>query len=147
MELKGVILFLSQILFLSLIQKKAQHAGSSFNILTQIQLVGKEDLHILQPSMQQYLADCKEIFEGRMKPISFLNSKVWIYNMHDRKFLYLITQYSMWNYENNPFLICKCIRSNNKVKRSYECSMWDDTSYLHRQNISQRKWNMERQII
>ena len=113
-------------------QKKAQYAGSLFNILAWMQLVGKEDLRVLQPSMQQYLTDRKEIFEGRIKPTSLLNSKVWIYNAHDRKYLYSIMQYSIWNRKNHPFLMCKCTRGNSKVKGFYECSMWDDTSYLYR---------------
>ena len=145
-ELKGVISFLSQILFPSLVQKKAQHAGSLFNILAWMQLVGKEDLRVLQPSMQQYLTNHKEIFEGRMKPTSLSNIKVWIYDMYDRKFLYLITQHSMWNRKNHPFLMCKCTRGNDKVKGFCKCIMQDDTPYLCRWNISQRKWNMERQI-
>ena len=145
-ELKGVISFSSQMLFPSLVQKKEQNAGSSFNILTWMQLVGKEELSVLQPCMKQYLADRREVFEGRMKPTVLPNSKVWTYDVHDGKFLYLITQHSMWNRKNQPFLMCKCRRGNDKVKDSRECCMWDDDAYLSRWNVSQRKWDTERGI-
>ena len=93
-ELKSVISFSSQMITPRLIQSGEIKAGSSFNILTWMQLVGKEELKILKPCMTNYLMFRRELVEGRFQFPSFLSSTIWIYDAHDGKMLYLLTQHS-----------------------------------------------------
>lgn len=142
-ELKGVISFSSQLLPPKLVQNGTVQAGSSFNILTWMQLLAKEELHVLQASMKDYLEIRRELVEGSIKSNLLPNSKLWCYDVHDGKLLYLMAQHSMWNRKNHPFLMCKCTRGRQNFDESHKCSMWSDEEYVEKWNISKTKWDIQ----
>ena len=120
-ELKGVISFSSQLLSPSHVQSKQLGAGSSFNILTWMQVMGKEDLKILTPCLSQYLLERRELIDERVKLKSVPNSKVWVYDVHDGKLLYLLTQHSRWNRRHHPYIMCNFKRGQ---------ALLDDTNHV-----------------
>ena len=138
-ELKSVISFSSQMITPRLIQSGEIKAGSSFNILTWMQLVGKEELKILKPCMTDYLMFRRELVEGRFQFPSFPSSTIWTYDVHDGKMLYLLTQHSQWNRKHHPFLMCDCQRGKG-FSINHVCSMWNDDEYSKKWNTSLRKW-------
>ena len=140
-ELKSVISFSSQILTPRLIQSGTLQAGSSFNILTWMQLIGKEELKVLRPCMSEYLSIRRELVEGRIKSPSFPSSKIWTYDVHDGKMLYLLTQHSQWNRKNHPFMMCDCKRGDAISNANHVCTMWNDINYSKKWNTSLRKWD------
>ena len=139
-ELKGVISFSSQVMIPSLVQQKVLKAGSSFNILTWMQVMAKEELGVLKACMPAYLLERRELVEGRKKSSLLPNSKVWTYDVHDGKLLYLLTQHSLWNRKFHPFLMCKCRRGSGTMDESHECTMWDDAEYKQYWKDSLLKW-------
>ena len=109
-QVKGVISFSSLLLTPKLVNEGVLLAGSSFNILTWMQILGKEELAVMKPCLMEYFNNRRELFEKRSKPSLLPNQNVCLYDMHDGKLLYLLSQHSMWNRKNHPFLLCKCKR-------------------------------------
>jgi len=138
-QVKGVISFSSLLLTPKLVNEEVLLAGSSFNILTWMQILGKEELAVMKPCLMEYFNDRRELFERRSKPSLLPNQNVCLYDMHDGKLLYLLSQHSMWNRKNHPFLLCKCKRNSNF---SHDCSMWKDEEYAEKWAVSQHKWEV-----
>lgn len=139
-EVKGVISFSSEILLTSQVQSRNLNAGSSFNILTWMQLLGKEELGVLKPALEQYLKERKNLLEGGVKCTSLPRSKIVTYDVHDGKFLYLITSHSQWNRKHSPFILCNCKRG----AWNETCAMWNDTQYTAKWKTSEKKWNVSK---
>ena len=102
----GLVSFNSQLLSPSSITKCSP--ASSLNILTWQQLVGEEKLNLLIPALKgiyKSRADMrrKELEEDGKPMHTF-------YQLHDGKMLYLLTQHSLFNRKNYPFLSYACQR-------------------------------------
>ena len=105
-NLSSVISFSSQIFAANQIEEKTIRAGSSFNILTWLQVIGKETIDVLKVVGAEYLGSRKKIVEGSMKVPSLPNSKIWCYDVHDGKMQYELTQHSKWNRKYCPNILC-----------------------------------------
>ena len=138
-QVKGVISFSSLILTAKLINGGHVQAGSSFNILIWLQILGKEEIKVMKPCLLQFLIDRRELFEERPKPTLLPNNKIYMYDLHDGKLLNLLTQHSMWNRRNHPFILCKCKRNNSFI---HYCNMWNDKQYEEKWDLSKRKWEV-----
>ena len=85
---------------------------------------------------------------------AFMNSSeqartgsVTLYDLHDRKMLYLLTQHSSWNRKNHPFLMCKCMRGDGVKDEQHQCNMMNNaevTSYWER---SKEYWEMKQEEV
>ena len=93
----------------------------------------------MKPCLLQYLIDRRELLEERSKPTLLPNNKIYMYDLHDGKLLYLLTQHSMWNRRNHPFIFCKCKRNNSFI---HDCNMWNDKQYEEKWDLSKRKWEV-----
>ena len=121
----NVVSFSSSLFTPRMINEKKIRAGESFNILTWMQVIGKENYELVSSSLKKskYWEDRKDLMEGRMKLPGLENSKVFCYECHDGKMLYNMTQHSQWNRKNHPFLLCKCRREDGLSNSSHECEM------------------------
>ena len=143
-ELKGVISFSSQIYVPSAVNSQRLAVGSSFNILTWMQVIAKEALEVIQPCMKRFLEERKAILDGDIRASSFSSKKIWTYDVHDAKFLYLITQHSLWNRRHHPFLICKCKRGES-FRVNHQCTVLTDEEYKQYWKDSSRKWEVQKE--
>ena len=84
------------------IQGKDVTAGSSLNILTWQQVIGKESFQLLSPSLKVHFEERKIL---KYKNHEFVN--YYFYYLHERKMLHLFSQHSLWNRKHMPFLLCK----------------------------------------
>ena len=146
-KVSSVISYSSQVLVPSLVQSKQLRPASSFNILTWMQILGKEELKLLLSSTSNFLKERRELYEKRVTATSYPTSKHWIYDVHDAKMLFLLTQHSQWNRKFHPFLLCKCKRGDHIFDESHECQMLNDQQYKDNWNTSKQKWEwmMEQQ--
>lgn len=44
-----------------------------------------------------------------------------LYDMHDGKMLYMLTQHSLWNRKYHPFLLCKCEHGEGVKNANHKC--------------------------
>ena len=138
-QVKGVVSFSSMLLTPKLVNEGLLHPGSSFNILTWLQILAKEELKVMKTCMQGYLQDRTELVCQQVRPSLLPRNKLFVYDMHDGKLLYLLSQHSMWNRKNFPFILCKCRRNRDDP---HDCTMWDDKEYQDHWNISKEKWDL-----
>ena len=67
-----------------------------------------------------------------------------MYDMHDGKMLYLLTQHSLFNRKHHPFLLCNCKRGAGVQDGNHQCKIINDEEQLRLYNRSKRRWdNME----
>ena len=118
----SVISFSSQIFSTNQIQEKKVAAGSSFNILTWLQVIGKEKIDLLKIVGSDYLTARKKIVEGSLTIPSCPNSKLWCYDVHDGKMHYELTQHSKWNRKYCPNLLCYCQKGDG-LKSNHTCEL------------------------
>ena len=103
-KVTSLILFSSTMFTPNQMNKKQVTVGSSLNILTWQQIRWVENLSVMLPSVNDhYIKKCELYTDTKMK-------HTLLYDMHDGKMLYLLTQHSLWNRKNHPFLLCKCKR-------------------------------------
>ena len=70
--------------------------------------------------------------------------KYFMYDMHDGKMLYLLTQHSLFNRKHHPFLLCNCKRGAGVQDGNHQCKIINDEEQLRLYNRSKRRWdNME----
>lgn len=136
-ELKNIISFSSFLYAPSWINSRKMCAGSSSNILTWQQTNGKE-------SVPHVLSFVKEHFESKKLFMDSNDlSKYSMYDVHDGKMLYLLTQHSAWNRRFQPFLLCKCKRGEgviNNMNPKFQCKMMNNRAQTHYYNKSKREW-------
>ena len=126
----SVISFSSSLVTPSMIHKQQIKGGSSFNICTWQQLMGKEDFKLMNTALTaDYWNSRKGFVDGDVSVDTLPNSKVWVYDTHDAKMLYLLLQHSLWNRKHHPFLLCKCKRGDGLTSSDHSCELWDDVSY------------------
>ena len=50
----------------------------------------------------------KKILQGACRKRFQPNQKIFLYDLHDGKMLYMLTQHSLYNRKCHPYLLCKC---------------------------------------
>ena len=142
----SVVSFSSCLLTSNMLETGLVTAGSSFNILTWLQVIGKEDLKLLTCVLPQDFWDFKRHLEtSNIKLDKLPNSKLWCYEVHDAKMLYSMLQHSQWNRIHHPFLLCKCKRTDGLENTNHECDMYNDDSYSHQWKRSVKRWEYKQQ--
>ena len=63
-----------------------------------------------------------------------------MYDLHDGKVLYLLTQHSLFNRKHYPFLLCKCQRGAGVKDPNHKCVMILDEEHCQWYNRSLRRW-------
>ena len=106
-KVSTVISYSSSMLTSSMITSKQVKAGSSFNICTWMQVLGKEEFTTLNGSLSNYFQSRQEYTSGTKKIQHLPNSKVYCYDVHDGKMMYMLFQHSVWNRKHHPFIMCK----------------------------------------
>ncbi len=131
-KITSVISYSSSIITPSLIQTKQIKAGSSFSILTWMQIIGKEDLSTMKHSLNTYFDKRRKYTEGsRLGLIPKYNqSNMYCYDIHDGKMIYLLLQHLQWNRKYHPYAFCTCKKGSGVVQNDdEECVMWTDEKY------------------
>ena len=85
--------------------KEGVTACSSLNILTWMQLRGKETTEVMLPSVEEYFSSKHEIRTSLKEDGS---KKYDLYNMHDGKMFYCLLYHSQWSRKHYPLLTCDC---------------------------------------
>ena len=95
-------------------------------ILTWKQVIGdKKVVHVFPAVKDLY----KELGIG-INRNSLNGRKLSVYEVHDCKMIYSLTQHSAWNRKYNPFLLCDCHRGDGVVDSDHVCTIeriWSDT--------------------
>ena len=138
----SVISFSSSLLTKRHIQDNLISAGQSCNILTWLQVVGKEDPSLVKECLHSnYFIDRTNIVENGLQNPSLKNSSVFCLHVDDVKMLYVMTQHSLWNRKHHPFLLCKCKRGETTNNEEHVCTPVTDEEYKNDWNRSLRRWD------
>ena len=131
---KSVVSFSSQII------ATGTSAANSFNILTWQQMLGDEKPCNIFPSLENVYKEKLELRQNGIRENGIAGSKFCLYDLHDGKMLYMLTQHSLFNQKHYPFLLCKCKRgegvSNNG---SHVCEMISHTEQIRLYKQSKRR--------
>ena len=119
----GIISFNSQMLCKSLISKISP--SGSTNILTWQQIVGEEKLSTLLPALKDAY-QTKMNIRNREKSQEEGKPMHVMYDLHDGKMLYLLTQHSLYNRRYHPFLLCDCSRGAGVMNNNHQCRIIPD---------------------
>ena len=66
---------------------------------------------------------------------------IFLYDIHDGKILYILTQHSLWNRLHYPFLSCKCQRGEGVKNKNHICEVLSNEEHIYHWEQSKRKWN------
>ena len=100
----SIISFSSQLLSESSIHNIGSSAESG-NIFTWMQQLGQEKPENLFPVLREIYKEKYNITVNRV------GEEVYLYDMHDGKMLYILTQNSLYIRKHHPYLLCRCKRS------------------------------------
>ena len=105
----NIISFSSSVFTPSMINSRTIDSGSSFNILTWIQVMAKETFDVMKSSLDidEYWKLRKSLSNGNISCKTCPNAKVSVYGIHDGKMIYSLLQHSQWNRKHHLFLLCK----------------------------------------
>ena len=134
----GIISFNSQLISPSAISEVSP--ASTRNILTWQQVVGDEKFDTLLPALNKIYESKaairrKEASEGKVQHV--------MYDLHDGKMLYLLTQHSLFNRKHHPFLLCACQRGAGVKDKNHRCEIISDKDQNHWFQRSSRRWNLK----
>ena len=90
--------------------KAGYSTAASRNILTWQQMIGKESYANMMPILEPIYERKEAILNNNITIESNIinkNSKITLYDLHDGKMLYLLTQHSLFNWKFHPFLLYK----------------------------------------
>ena len=139
-KITSVISFSTTLYSPSWIRNEIISAGSSLNILTWQQLVGTESSSLILPAVKPYF---NQRYLLSQKPSK---QSYCFYDIHDGKMLYMLTQHSLWNRKNKPFLLCTCLRGEGvKNNKTHECKVLNEERQLQLYNRSKRRWELKRE--
>ena len=131
--------------------KAGYSTSASRNILTWQQMIGTESYANLMPVLEPIYERKKAVLNNnlRIEPdCKFINknSKITLYDLHDGKMLYLLTQHSLYNRKFHPFLLCKCQRGEGVINNmNHECKIISHEEQIHYYNRSIRRWKNKRE--
>ena len=134
----GIISFNSQMISPSSISSCSP--ASSTNILTWQQVVGDEKFATLFPALNNIYKCKAEIRQREELEVGEGKRKHFMYDLHDGKMLYLLTQHSLFNRKHYPFLLCKCQRGAGVKDPNHKCVMISDEEHCQWYNRSLRRW-------
>ena len=84
---------------------------------------------------------CKrEIIEDKYKEKFGADKNIFLYDMHDGKMLYALTQHSAYNRKYHPFLLCKCGPGDGVRDPSHVCLLIEHDKQVERFERSKTKW-------
>ena len=134
----NVVSYSSQLLTSSTVSAGAKPA-SSWNILTWMQISGKEKCANIFPAIQDVYK------EKRLLRADNTNANIDCYEMHDGKMIYQLTQHSLYSRKHHPMLLCKCKRGEGVRDLDHSCTIIGDSDQLEYYNRSERRWNRKRE--
>ena len=147
-KVTSIINFSSSISTTNMIQHRHVQAGSSLNILTWQQMIAKEELSTMLPALQSFLASRKKYVADAYPLQQHPRSKLWCYDLHDVKMLYLLTQHSLWNRKHHPFLLCSCKRNIGVLNNEeHICKFTTDDQYKIAWQRSLKRWEAKRRRL
>jgi len=112
--------------------------SSSWNILTWMQISGKEKCANIFPVIQQVYKEKKLLRADTM------NDNIDCYEMHDGKMIYQLTQHSLYSWKYHTILLCKCKRGEDVQDIDHSCTIIEDSDQLEYYNRSERRWNQKK---
>ena len=128
-----VISFSSKILDYNSLIKNITTPASSLDLLTWCQYCGKENAENLFPILYSIQKE-KQAFLKR-------NPHITLYEVHDGKMLYTLSQHVSFNRKYHPFLLCKCKRGEcYKDNNNNECVIMDQDEHTNLYNKSKKYW-------
>ena len=68
------------------------------------------------------------------------DKNIFLYDMHDGKMLYALTQHSAYNRKYHPFLLCKCGPGDGVRDPSHVCLLIEHDKQVERFEQSKTKW-------
>lgn len=100
------------------------------------------------PALQSFFLSRKR-YVGTPFPLQkHLRSKLWCYDLHDVKMLYLLTQHSLWNRKHHPFLLCTCQRNIGVLNNEdHVCNFITDDHYKNAWERSLKRWEAKRRRL
>ena len=123
-----LVSFNSTLVSADLLSKLKNYSASRSNaILTWMQVAAKEESCMLLSMLSNYYCDRTTFVREQKK----LGNNIHCFDVHDGKMLCNLTQHSLWNRKNYPFLLCKCKRG--QAVRNYSnhrCKMISDKDQL-----------------
>ena len=144
-KVTSIISFSSSIYTTKMIQNRKVQAGSSLNILTWQQMIAKEELSTMLPALQSFFSSRQTYVLNAFPLEKHPQSKLWCYDLHDVKMLYLLTQHSLWNRKHHPFLLCSCQRNIGVLNNEdHICKFTTDEEYKNAWERSLRRWEAKR---
>ena len=123
--------------------KKHFTMSSSLNIITFLEINTDEQLEYVKDEFVGICEDIVKIIEKQMEKDSDTN---FFYEMHDCKFLYILTKHVQWNQSWYPYLQCKCRKGvGAKDNCKHTCTFMKPKSNfeasLNHWNIQHSKWH------
>ena len=145
---KGVISFSSQLFTPKHISNGVVTSGNSKNILTWMQIMGKEEFPVVYQGAHSFLEGIIKWKENEQRK-NEQKDDLHVYNVHDVKMLYNMLQHSQWNRKFHPFLLCSCksrstfarMDDNDNSEGHHFCKMITDKKYLEQWNRSKTRWD------
>ena len=116
-------------------------------------MIGKESSANLMPILDSMYERKEAILNNNINidpDCKFMNkeSKISLYDLHDGKMLYLLTQHSLFNCKFHPFLLCKCQRGEGVIdNENHECKIISHEDQIHYYNRSMRRWKNKRKRL
>ena len=113
-------------------------------------MIGAETSANMLPAIQPIFERKKEIWEKgcdvNSSTCTIINkdSNITMYDLHDGKMLYLMTQHSLFNRKHHPFLLCQCQRGEGVQNANHECKIINHDDQVKYYDRSERRWNNKR---
>ena len=116
--------------------------AQSHNILTYQQMEGVENRENLFPVVTDIYEQQRKIREEGHPSIP-KGSKITMYEVHDGKMLYLLSQHSLWNRSWHQMLRCKCRRGDSIKDPNHVCQMIDHAEEVRLFDRSKRRFDRQ----
>jgi hypothetical protein len=126
-KITSVISFSSSLFTPAMVSRKQIIPGSSVNILTWMQILGKEQIDVLEICSSKYFEERQSLIDGRAKLVGLEQSKLYHYDAFDGKLLYEHLQCSKWNRTSKRFCICSCSQHQGVENDEHQCQIFTDT--------------------
>ena len=100
-----------------------------------------------EENLSNLLVALTSIYEKKMVILNDgfgLYKNIFLYNIHDGKMLYILTQHSLYNRLHHPFLLCSCQRGDGVKNNSHVCKIIDHDKQLQYYNRSLHRWNRKK---
>ena len=123
--------------------KSGLTTGKSMDILTWQQIKCDEKLSTMLPALTDVFQNRAEMIQNNAHKQISDGSEFCFYDLHDGKMLYLLTQHSLFNRKNKPFLLCSCQRGE-AIEDGHKCQITSDAETIRLWKRSLHRWNDKR---